>query len=104
MSSHRCIRCQDPKTPDSWLWYSWLPQPGEELGSHYWVLCDSCDTELTRKAFEAEDRMSTPSAPLGEGMVVKGGLSAKPTTPAPPPPKGQGGVASNTPNKSSVKQ
>ncbi len=54
MSAHRCIRCQKKEKPDLWMWYDWLPQPGEYEGSQYWVLCDPCDTALTRAAFEAE--------------------------------------------------
>ncbi len=60
MSAHRCIRCQKEEKPDSWMWYKWLPQPGEDEGSEYWVLCDPCDTTLTRAAFEAEVESAAP--------------------------------------------
>ncbi len=84
------------------------PVEGENCGEIF--VCGGCCTPCwARKYVERypapykvpnESRVRPLSAPLGEGMVVKGGRGTKPTTPAPPPPKGQGGSDSNTLNKS----
>lgn len=69
MSSHKCVRCLAGKKPDSWTWYAFLPQPGEETGSQYWVLCEPCEIELLKKAWKLENRDCADDNPAKGGSV-----------------------------------
>jgi hypothetical protein len=51
-------------------------------------------SDKKQKPIQKNDKMI-----INEGMVKKGGVNIKPTTPPPPPPSGQGGSGASDSKK-----